>query len=377
VSTVGPATEAERAELVRLRRDFHRHPELGFRERRTSRIVAQRVRELGYDVREGVAETGVTATRGSGRTLLIRTDMDALPIREQNDVEYRSREDGVMHACGHDGHMAIALTAASRFARAAHPGRIRFAFQPAEEIGQGADRMIADGALDGVDGAIGLHLWNWIPRGKVAVTVGPVMAASDEFVIEVLGRGGHAGKPHLTDDPVVKAAGIVLELQTIASRLVDPLRPAVVSVTTIDGGSAFNVIPDSVRLTGTIRTFDEEVRAEVHRRVREIVGGRGRVDIRRTTSALVNDARVAALVREAAVAVVGEANLIENARTTTSEDFASFAAKVPACFFHVGSAGADAAPHHHPRFDIDEEAMVIGLEILCGAAQRFLERGIA
>jgi amidohydrolase len=376
VSTVGPATEAERAELVRLRRDFHRHPELGFRERRTSRIVAQRVRELGYDVREGIAETGVTATRGSGRTLLIRTDMDALPILEQNDVEYRSREDGVMHACGHDGHMAIALTAASRFASAALPGRIRFAFQPAEEIGQGADRMIADGALDGVDGAIGLHLWNWIPRGQVAVTVGPVMAASDEFVIEVLGRGGHAGKPHLTDDPVVKAAGIVLELQTIASRLVDPLRPAVVSVTTIDGGSAFNVIPDSVRLTGTIRTFDEEVRAEVHRRVREIVGGRGRVDIRRTTGALVNDARVAALVREAAVAVVGEANLIENARTTTSEDFASFAAKVPACFFHVGAAGADAAPHHHPRFDIDEQAMAIGLEILCGAAQRFLDRGI-
>ncbi|MGQ0723206.1 MAG: M20 metallopeptidase family protein [Candidatus Eiseniibacteriota bacterium] len=376
MSALGPATAEEREALVRLRRDFHRHPELGFQERRTASIVAGRVRELGYEVRERIAETGVLATRGAGRTLLVRSDMDALPILEQNDVEYKSREDGVMHACGHDGHMAIALTAASRFALARLPGRIRFAFQPAEEIGQGADRMIEEGALEGVDAAVGLHLWNWIPRGKVAVTVGPVMAASDEFVIDVIGRGGHAGKPHLTDDPVVKAAGVVLELQSIASRFVDPLQPVVVSVTKMEGGTAFNVIPDRVRLAGTIRTFDESVREGVHRRIREIVGEKGRVDIKRTTMALVNDARVAGLVREAAAAVVGEANVIHDARTTTSEDFASFAAKVPSCFFHVGSAGEDAAPHHHPRFDIDESAMALGLEILCGAAQRFLERGI-
>jgi amidohydrolase len=376
MSVVGPATPAEREDLVRLRRDFHRHPELGFQERRTSAIVAQRLRELGYDVQGGVAETGVLATRGSGRTLLVRADMDALPIREQNDVDYRSREDGVMHACGHDGHTAIALTAAARFAGVEFPGRLRFAFQPAEEIGQGADRMIAQGALDGVDAAIGLHLWNWIPRGKVAVTAGPVMAASDEFAIEVTGRGGHAGKPHLTDDPVVKAAALVLELQTIASRFVDPLEPVVLSVTTIAGGTAFNVIPDRVQLAGTIRTFNEQVRNHVHRRLREVVGDRGRVEIRRTTQALINDPRMAALVRAVAVDVVGKANVIDNARTTTSEDFASFAAKVPSCFFHVGSAGADAAPHHHPRFDIDEGAMAVGLEILCGAAQRFLERGL-
>lgn len=368
---------SESDELVRLRRDFHRHPELGFRETRTAGIVAARMEELGYDVRREVAETGVLAARGpEGRTVLLRADMDALPIQEENEIAYRSLHDGVMHACGHDGHTAIAMTAAARLAVADLPGRVRFAFQPAEEGGQGADRMIEEGALDGVDASLGLHLWNWLPVGKVAVGTGPVMAAVDEFRIVVRGRGGHAAQPQDAEDPVVKAAALVQELQTVVSRSVGPREAAVLSVTEIHGGSAFNVIPERVELCGTVRTFRESVRDLVHVRMEEIVQGRGSLRIDRRTKPLVNDARMAALAREAAASVVGEDNVLTDFRSMTGEDFASFAAEVPSCFLHVGSAGPGASPHHSPTFDIDEASLGIGLEILCRAARRYLERGV-
>jgi amidohydrolase len=368
-----PISQAERDELIRLRRDFHRHPELGFKETRTAGIVAERMRALGYEVREGVAGTGVLAQRGSGRTLLLRADMDALPIREEGDAEYRSVHDGVMHACGHDGHTAVAMMAATRLASADLPGRVRFAFQPAEENGRGADGMIAEGAADGVDAAIGLHFWSRSPVGTVAVTAGPFMAAVDELTIRVHGRGGHAAKPHEADDPVVRAAAIVTELQTVVSRRVDPMASAVLSVTSIHGGTAFNVIPESVTLLGTVRTFDESVRDGIHRAVREIVGARGDVEIEKVTRPLVNDAATAEVVREAAASVVGATNVHGDVRMMAGEDFASFAAAVPSCFFHVGAGGPDAPPHHHPRFDLDEAALPIGLEILCRAARLWLQ----
>jgi len=222
VSLDARATSGEKKELVRLRRDFHRHPELGYHEVRTAGIVASRLKELGYDVVDGVAETGVLATRGEGGpSLFVRADMDALPIQEANDFDHRSRHDGVMHACGHDGHTAIGLMVASRFARASFPGRIRFGFQPAEEGGCGADRMIEEGALNGFDAALGLHLWNYLPVGKVLVTPGPAMAAVDDFTIEVRGRGGHAARPQESDDPIVAAADIIRDFQTIVSRGID------------------------------------------------------------------------------------------------------------------------------------------------------------
>jgi len=369
-------TTAEVEELVRLRRDFHRHPELGYREVRTAGIVAARVRELGYDVVDGVAETGVIATRGTGRpSLLLRADMDALPIQEENEVEYRSRNAGVMHACGHDGHTAIALVTAARLAGAGLPGRIRFAFQPAEEGGQGADRMIEAGALDGVDAAIGLHLWSHVPLGRVLVTEGPAMAAADIFSIDVRGRGGHAAKPHECVDPIVVAAEIVTRFQSIVARGVDPFDSAVVSITTVHGGTAFNVIPERVRLEGTVRTFSEATRADVHRRMREIVGDRGDLEITGGTRALVNDPQMCAVVRRAAEEVVGAENVMADFRTMAGEDFASILAAVPGCFFFVGAQTTPpGGGHHHPRFDIDERALPIGLEVLARAARLFLTR---
>lgn len=372
-----PVTADERAELVRLRRDFHRHPELGFQEVRTSGIVAARLKELGYEVRERLGGTGVTGQRGSGgRTLFVRADMDALPIHEENEVEYKSGNDGVMHACGHDSHTAIALTAAARFAKATFPGTLRFGFQPAEEVGQGAERMIADGALRGVDAALGLHVWNSMPVGKVGVTEGATMAAVDDFDIIVHGRGGHAAEPNETEDPIVAAAGIITDLQTIVSRRVNPFQTAVVSVTWIEGGSAYNVIPEQATLRGTVRTFDEEVRKAIHQRMHEIVGARGKVTIAKMTRVLVNDPRMCKIVREATVSVVGAENLITDERTMGGEDFGAMLAAVPGCFFFVGSQSPKGGfPHHHPRFDVDERALAIGLEIMTRAVRAYLERG--
>jgi amidohydrolase len=361
-----------------MRRDFHRHPELGYEEVRTSGIVAETMAKLGYEVRRGIAKTGVLAERGrGGKTLLLRADMDALPILEENDVEYRSTNAGVMHACGHDGHTAIALAAAARLAGVSFSGRVRFAFQPAEEGGQGADRMIEEGALDDVDAAIGLHLWSDIPLGKVAVTVGPTMASVDEFTLEVRGQGCHAAMPHFGIDPIVRGTHIVQEFQSIVSRAVSPLESAVISVTKFHAGSAFNIIPDTAQLAGTVRTFSESVRNHVHEKMREVVGDRGKLDIVKKTNVLVNDARICEIVRRAMVEVVGEENILEGKRTMGGEDFASFLAGVPGCFFFIGAAPSKTPqPHHSPRFDIDERGLALGLEIMTRAAHHYWKQPV-
>jgi amidohydrolase len=375
---LGLVTAKEAREMVRMRRDFHRHPELGYEEVRTSGIVAETMAKLGYEVRRGIAKTGVLAQRGrGGSTLLLRADMDALPILEENDVEYCSTNAGVMHACGHDGHMAIALAAAARLACVSFPGRVRFAFQPAEEGGQGADRMIEEGALDDVDAAIGLHLWSDIPLGKVAVTVGPTMASVDEFTLEVHGQGCHAAMPHFGIDPIVHGTHIVQEFQSIVSRGVSPLESAVISVTKFHAGSAFNIIPDTAQLAGTIRTFSESVRKHVHEQMKEVVGDRGKLNIVRKTNVLVNDARICEIVRRAMVEVVGEENILDGRRTMGGEDFASFLAGVPGCFFFIGAAPSKTPePHHSPRFDIDERGLALGLEIMTRAAHHYWKQAV-
>jgi amidohydrolase len=388
---LSPEVAGMAEELAATRRDFHMHPELGYEERRTAGIVAARLRELGLEIREGVAETGVIGLLRGGRpgpTVLLRADMDALPIQEASEVPYRSRTPGVMHACGHDGHTAILLGTARVLAtqRERLPGTVKFVFQPAEEGGAGADRMIAAGALENptVDAAFGLHLWNFGPIGAIGVREGPMMACSDAFDLTVRGQGGHAAAPHRAIDPVVTAAHLIVALQSLVSRETDPLQSAVVTVGRIQGGDARNVIPDQVLLQGTVRTFDPALRQAMPQRleriargVTEAFGGKYELSYRFGYPCLVNDAAMAEVVRAAARPVVGEEHVVVAPPVMGAEDMSYFLQRVPGCFFRVGSANAERGltrPHHNPCFDFDEAALPIGVEVLAGAARRFLDQ---
>jgi amidohydrolase len=376
----------DRDTLIATRRDIHQHPELGFEETRTAALAAERLRALGYDVKTGVGKTGVVAVsngRSGGRCVLLRADMDALPVEEANEVSYRSRHSGKMHACGHDGHVAIGLEVARRLARLELNGTVKFAFQPAEEASNGAQAMIADGVLAAppVDAAFGIHLWNDLPVGTVGITAGPIMASVDQFEIEILGRGGHAAAPHQAIDPVLIAAHVVTGLQSIVSRRRSPLEEGVVSVTEVHAGRAFNVIPARADLRGTVRTFGGTFFEEAPRLVEETAkgiaaafGARAEVQYRRLSAPLVNDERASALMREAAEELLGAGNVRHGVRTMGGEDMSFFLDKVPGCFAFVGSAPrtGPASPHHSPTFDIDEESLVIGAELLSRTVVRFL-----
>ncbi len=366
------------------RRDLHQHPELGFEETRTSGLAAERLQSLGYQVRSGVGKTGVVAVRqGDGRCVLLRADMDALPVEEANDVSYRSKHPGKMHACGHDGHVAIGLEVARRLAALRLPGTVKLVFQPAEEVSHGAQAMIADGVLDApkVDAAFGIHLWNELPVGTVGVMPGAIMASVDEFEITIFGRGGHAAAPHQTADPVLAAAHVVTALQGLVARRRNPLEEGVLSVTQISAGHAFNVIPGRADLRGTVRTFGgrfwDDAPALVEETAQGIAGAFGaRAEVRylRLSSPLVNDERMAALMGEVAAGVVGKDNVKSGVRTMGGEDMSFFLQQVPGCFAFVGSApkNGKASPHHSATFDIDEESLVIGAELLSRVAVGYL-----
>ena len=363
----------DRDQLIATRRDLHQHPELGFEERRTGALVAERLERLGYTVQKGVGKTGVVGVRdgapqGNARCVLIRADMDALPIEEANDVPYRSQHPGKMHACGHDGHVAIGLEVARRFHAAYLPGAVKLAFQPAEEISNGAEAMIAAGVLDGptVDAAFGIHLWNDLPVGSIAV------------------MAGHAAAPHQAIDPVLIAAHMVTGLQSLISRRRNPFEEGVISVTQMNAGHAFNVIPGRATLRGTVRTFGGRFYDEVPRLVEETAqgiahafGARAEVRYRRMSKPLVNDPAMTTLMNEAAREIVGPDRLVDGVRTMGGEDMSFFLAKVPGAFAFVGSAPSDgkASPHHSPTFDIDEGSLVIGAELLSRTAVRYLEQG--
>jgi len=376
----------DRSGLVATRRDLHQHPELGFEETRTASLAAERLQSLGYEVKSGVGKTGVVAVRpgANGRCVLLRADMDALPIEETNDVPYRSRHPGKMHACGHDGHVAIGLEVARRLAAVKLSGTVKLAFQPAEEVSHGAQAMIADGVLDvpKVSAAFGIHLWNDLPAGTIGVMAGPVMASVDEFEITILGRGGHAAAPHQTVDPVLIAAHVVTGLQSLVARRRNPLEEGVVSITQVNAGHAFNVIPGRADLRGTVRTFGgrffDDAPALVEETAQGIAGAFGataEVRYRRLSGPLVNDARMAALMAEVAAQVVGAENVKTGVRTMGGEDMSYFLQKVPGCFAFVGSAPkkGKASPHHSASFDIDEESLVIGAEVMSQVAVRYLD----
>jgi amidohydrolase len=378
-------------ELVEIRRDIHAHPELAFQERRTAALVAERLRQLGYEVRTGVARTGCIGqlSTGAGRTVALRADMDALPIQEANDVPYRSRVDGVMHACGHDAHVACALGAARLLAESAAEGslpsgRIRLIFQPSEErtddenLG-GAQRMIAEGALEGVDAVIGLHVASMSPTGQVLFREGPLMAGNDTLHGVVRGASAHAALPHEGLDAVVLAAHVVLAVQAIVARRIDPLEPAVITFGKIEGGRAENILSSEVRLTGTLRYFDFSVREQLQEELRrafavpDAMGGEGRIEIKSGNPPVINDARLNDIVRGAANSVVGEADIGVADLIMGAEDFAFLAREAPGCFFWLG-AGIEADPriHHSPRFDIDESCLPRGAAVLAAAAQKVL-----
>jgi amidohydrolase len=377
-------------QLVARRRDFHQHPEIAFEEHRTAEIVSRRLNELGLEVQTGVGGTGVIGIlegREDGPTVLVRADMDALPVQEANQTDYASRIANRMHACGHDGHTSIALGVAELLSpmRDELQGRVKFVFQPAEEVALGAKAMVADGALESPrpDITVGLHLWNSLPLGKLGMTVGPAMAGASNFRIVVTGRGGHAASPHLTVDPVVCAAHIVSALQTIVSRNNDPFDSAVITVASIHGGDgAYNIIPQSAEMVGTIRFFRDEVHAMISDRMTALVtqmaaafGCTATVEIVPRTVPVVNHADVAGLLRPRFEQVVGLDNVDDTIRSMGAEDVGVFMNDVPGLYFFVGAQDLTQDqyyPHHHPKFSFDERALSLGTALLTDAVAAYL-----
>ncbi len=375
-----------------LRRDLHMHPELGFQEVRTSGIIAKELRELGLEVTTGIAKTGVTAVVDGakpGPVIMLRFDIDALPINEQTGAEYASQNPGVMHACGHDGHVAVGLTVARLLNnhRDEISGTIKLIFQPAEEGMGGADMMIHEGVLESPIPvhSLGLHIWNEQPIGWLGIAAGPIMAGAATFKIVVTGKGGHAAAPHLTIDPVLAAAQIVSAAQSIVARNVDPQKAAVVSFASIHGGETFNVIPQQVEMTGTIRYFDLEVKKmlfqrleQVTRSVAEGLGCQAAIEIRDLTPAVVNDVQVTQSVKRAAESTLPGHEIDERGRFTMgAEDFAYFQHKAPGTFFLVGSNNAEKGlnyGHHHPKFDFDEGVLPRAAGLMAASAVELLNR---
>ncbi len=374
------------AELIAWRRDLHRHPELGFEEHRTAGFVAETLGALNIEIKTGLAETGVVGlirARESKRPgVLLRADMDGLPIREVAGREYGSCHDGVMHACGHDGHTSMLLGAATLLAKSRETldRDVVLCFQPGEEGMGGGKRMIDEGVLNWVEvgEAYALHLWTPFVAGTAHVRPGPTMAAQDEFAATLIGKGGHGALPHDAIDPIVAAAHCVAALQTVVSRSIDPLEAAVVTVGMLQAGDAPNVIPAEAHIKGTLRAFDEGVRSTLRARVKEVLEGVGRAagcrvdfELHKGYPAVVNDPASAANARSVANRVFGEAHVHEPAPMAAAEDFSYFLLERPGAFIFVGAGNEQrgiTAPHHSPEFDIDESVLPRGAELLARLA---------
>ncbi len=381
--------EALREELIARRRDFHQHPELAFEEVRTAGIVANELTNLGLEVQTGVGKTGVVAIlegAHDGPTVLVRADMDALPIIEENQTDFTSQTSGKMHACGHDGHTAIGLGVAKLLSarRDEIAGRVKFVFQPAEEVVGGAKAMVKDGVLTDPrpDYTVGLHLWNSKPVGWVGLADGPVMAGGAIFKIRVSGKGSHAASPHTGIDPVICAAQIVTAFQTIVSRNVDPLDSIVVSVTTINAGEAFNIIPQFAEMTGTVRFYKTDVREMVFERMREIAQNiaaamrcTAEVNIEVGVEPVANHPEVSARLRDAFAPIIGAEAIDLGERTMGAEDVGLFMTDIPGAYFFVGAQDMTQEAyygHHHPRFSIDENALPLAAALLSTAVAAYV-----
>ena len=363
--------------IYSYRRDFHQYPELSFQEYRTAETISKHLESFGIEHRTGVGKTGVVGeiAFGDGPTIALRADMDALPIQEVGDLKYKSKNEGVMHACGHDGHMAILLGAANVLSKnqKLKKGKVRFIFQPAEEGAGGARYMIKDGCLDQVDEIYGLHLWNYQPVGEIGVKNGPIMAAADMFDIIIKGKGGHGATPQGTVDAIVVASNLITMLQTIVSRNTNPLDNTVVTIGEINGGQNFNVIADEVRLTGTTRAYTENNRNMIKKRMQDIIDGVSKsfgaeivLKYKEGYPPTVNHEDPTKLVLEASSMVVGKGAGYPYL-SMGGEDFSYYLQKVPGCFFFVGSAPDKnnilSTPHHCSHFDIDERSLLIGASV--------------
>ena len=377
-------------ELIALRRHFHQHPELAFQELKTSEECARRVEALGYQVRRNVGKTGVVAEleNGEGPVVALRADMDALPIQEANDIDYRSTVPGVMHACGHDTHMTM-LIGAARLLKDAHDrrdlpnGTVRLLFQPSEESADeqnksGAMRMIEEGALDNVDAVFGLHIGAHAPTGIFFVGAGPTMAGTDTFVITIRGKSAHAARPHEGIDAIVLAAHVITACQTIVSRHMDPFEQGVLSIGMINGGTAENIVADRVTLRGTLRYFKDDVRKTIRKEldnalaVAEALGGEVTIEMREGYPPVINDVGMTELARKAIAGSVGEKAIMPVQPIMGAEDFAMMLRKVPGAFFWLGAALKKPREHHHPEFNVDEKVMVLGATALAAIAVQAL-----
>ena len=374
--------------LTSWRRDFHMHPELGFNEHRTSARVAEICEEIGCRVQRNVGRTGVVAELGSGSPVIaIRADMDALPILEANKVPYASQNPGCMHACGHDSHTAMALGAALLLSKEQFPGTVRFLFQPSEEVADdegisGAPRMIDDGVMDGVDMVISQHVDPASPTGTISIEAGPVSGGVDSWFGTIHGRGGHGAHPEDAIDPFFIAAHIIFAINGIVSRRLSPFDPAVVSIGSLNGGHTENVIPDSVRITGTLRYTDFKVQKQIHaelKRAFEIakaLGGSYELKFEIGTPPMINSESTAELIRAVGADLLGTQNVIPGEKSLGAEDFGCFMEKAPGAMFTLGvKIDGDERHAHNPRFDINEDALPIGTAMLVETALRFLHGG--
>ena len=373
-------------EIVEWRRDFHTHPELGFHEFRTSSKVADELEKLGYKVRRNVGRTGVVADWGddNGPCIAVRADMDALPILEANEVPYKSQNDGTMHACGHDSHTAMVLGVATLLVKEKFPGKVRFLFQPSEEAGDeegisGAPRMIADGAMQGVDIVIALHVDPAQPVGDIQISDGPSSGGVDSWYGKIVGTGGHGAAPHHTVDPFYISAHVMMALNAIVSRRLDPFNPAVVSIGTMNGGFTQNVIPAQVEISGTLRYTEKKVQQQIHKEIRrafelaKTLGGDYELKIEIGAPPMLNHTEASNLIEKVAVDLLGREHVAPLSKGLGAEDFGAFTEMAPGAMFTLGTRiEGDERFLHHPRLDLDERALPIGTAILAETVLRFL-----
>jgi len=374
-------------ELIEWRRDFHMHPEIGFELQRTSKIVADEMEKMGYRVKRGVGKTGVVAEIGEGGKLVaIRADMDALPILEMNETEYVSQNKGAMHACGHDSHTAMALGAALLLSKEKLPGRVRFLFQPCEETvdeegKSGAQRMSEEGAMEGVDYVIAQHVDPGMPVGKIGINAGPSSGGVDSWHAIIKGKGGHGAHPNKTVDPFYMLAHVIMALNGIVSRRLDPFAPAVVSIGAINGGFTENVIPEEVKISGTLRFTDESVHQQIHTEIKrafdivKVLGGDYEIRYEIGGPPMINDKYVSEVIEKAGKDLLGQDGVGEIEKTLGAEDFGEFMKHAPGAMYTLGTqkAGHEDYLLHHPKFDIDERALPIGTAMLAETAKRFLK----